>query len=298
MYEKNIVGTYQLKDVYPVFGYETPTTPEVPAAAPAGEVGGLEAVSGTAGGRDPIAQWRAFSEMLRQRRLAASQAAIGQVSIEAAPPSPDQRFQTAYEADRALIESPENPLLLGLRHHLSAVSHPVPDAVMQGYQEDEVAAAADLLQVREVMTRRVTCVLASTSIEQLAGLCNRRGFSGVPVVNAYHELIGIVTLSDVLAQLLSHEALTTYASIDGGVLMQKALAILEEPVRRYMRQPVVTVRPETSVSEACELMDRHGIRRVVVARGKLVRGIFSARDAVSVLARTRLPASILSGSEA
>ncbi|MEZ0372022.1 MAG: HPP family protein, partial [Candidatus Sericytochromatia bacterium] len=139
-----------------------------------------------------------------------------------------------------------------------------------------------------VMTRKVVCVLESTTIEQVASLCNRRGFSGVPVVSQNQSLIGIVTMSDIMQQLIDKKSLSTYSEQGGEVLEQKALAILDEPVRNYMHSQVITVPPETTVREACQLMMKHRIRRLVVSRGDLVRGIFSAQDAVRVLATAEL----------
>lgn len=158
------------------------------------------------------------------------------------------------------------------------------DADAEHEHEQEPGA----LQVADVMTKRVVCVLESTTIEQVASICNRRGFSGVPVVNEQKGLIGIVTLRDILHQLIDKRSLSTYAEMGGEVLEQKALAILEDPVRLYMHREVITVTPETSVREACQLMLKHGIRRLVVARGDLVRGVFSAQDAVRVLAAADL----------
>ncbi|PKL74744.1 MAG: hypothetical protein CVV27_18950 [Candidatus Melainabacteria bacterium HGW-Melainabacteria-1] len=185
-----------------------------------------------------------------------------------------------------------DPMVLGLQRYLSLVNEPIPDEHMKAYEigTDDSPAADEIreLNVGDVMTRKVVCVLESTTIEQVASICNRRGITGVPVVDAKQSLIGIVTMSDIMRQLLDQKSLSTYAAQGGEVLEQKALAILDEPVRNYMHRKVVTVSPETGVSEACQLMMQHGIRRLVVARGDLVRGIFSAKDAVRVLSNAKL----------
>jgi predicted transcriptional regulator len=190
------------------------------------------------------------------------------------------------------FEHQADPMVLGLQRYLSMVNHPIPDEHLKAFEahapEEAGASSGHELTVAEVMTRRVVCVLESTTIEQVASICNRRGFSGVPVVNQNQALIGIVTLTDIMHQLLDQKSLSTYAEQGGEVLEQKALAILDEPVRNYMHRDVITVLPETTVREACQLMMKHRIRRLVVARGDLVRGIFSAQDAVQVLATAEL----------
>lgn len=285
MYEKNYVGTYQLKDTYPAFGYSTFKSQQTPAPTQPEAVTRLESVSGAVSQLAPLEQWRYFSEQLRQRRMARQPALA-----EPAPTRPAAHFQQAYEQDLLQLEHTLNPIMAGLQHYLSIVNHPIPDQQIQVYAQPEVELTAGELLVGQVMSQKVACVMPSTTIEQAASLCNRRGFTGLPVVDEHHTLLGIVTLSDILRQILNHEALTTFALADGDVLRQEALAILDEPVRQYMHTDVITVMPETPVSEACRLMSHHGIRRVVVTRGRLVQGIFSAQDAVAVLAGSNLSA--------
>lgn len=199
----------------------------------------------------------------------------------------DRSFQADYEADTVEVSHAPNPLMLGLHRHLTTVNTPGAGSYIEGPQHEEESPAVSQgreLMVGEVMTRKVVCVLPSTTIEQVASLCNRRGFSGVPVVNDKQHLIGIVTLSDILRQLLSQKSISGYADLGGGLLEQSALAVLDEPVRSYMHQRVITVVPETTVREACETMLKHRIKRVVVARGETVKGIFSAQDALQLMA--------------
>lgn len=285
MYEKNFVGTYQLNQAYPAFGYSPFNPDQISAPAQTEALASLESVRGSVSQLEPLEQWRYFSEQLRQRRLARQPA-----SAEPAPTRPAAHFQQAYEQDTLQLEHTLNPIMAGLQHYLSIVNHPIPELQIQVYAQPEVALTVGELLVGQVMSRKVACVMPSTTIEQAASLCNRGGFTGLPVVDEHHTLLGIVTLSDILRQILNHEALTTFALADGDVLQQAALAILDEPVRQYMHTDVITVIPETPVSEACRLMSRHGIRRVVVTRGQLIQGIFSAQDAVAVLAGSILSA--------
>lgn len=312
MIEKNIVGTYSREEAYPVFQHEAKDEPAIKPVGSLSAVARVASINGIIGQVDPIDQWRAFSERLRERRLAqearSAEPAAPQTRPAVLTPEArraasqarkayrDQHFQRTYEQDMVNIEHDTDPMVLGLQRYLALVNDPIPDEHLKAYEtpaDDEVPGADDAcglhtLQVKDVMQRKVVCVLESTTIEQVASICNRRGISGVPVVNANRALIGIVTLSDIIHQMFSKRSVSTYADQGGKVLEQKALAILDEPVRHYMKKNVITVQPETSVREACEVMMQHNIRRVVVARGDLVRGIFSAQDAVKVLAAAHL----------
>ncbi|PIQ28209.1 hypothetical protein COW36_04775 [bacterium (Candidatus Blackallbacteria) CG17_big_fil_post_rev_8_21_14_2_50_48_46] len=294
MYEKNIVGTYNIKDQFPVFRADDDTAePPISPVGRAPSVSGMAPISGVVSTLDPLTQWRTFSERLRDRRLAqeqAHQSANQQPSAPAPKPTrPDQQFQKAYESDMVNISTPggHDPLYMNLQRYLSIVNHPIPDEEKKAYvtEDDEELSNPDgQLRVSDVMTRRVVCVLESTSIEQVASLCNRKGITGVPVINTHRGLIGIVTLTDIVNQMFKQKALSTYANTSGEILEQQALAILEEPVRKYMHRDVITVAPSTTVKEACQIMMQNHIRRVVVTKGDLVKGIFSAQDAVRVLA--------------
>lgn len=323
MYEKNVVGSYLIKDIYPAFGYADAAPAEaIPATGALGGAAAIGPVGRPVYEDRALAQWRSFSEILRERRQRREQqqhlhdearpdtaghpgakpGANPGANPAATPAKPlrsyalqreaadSNHYQEEYEHDMVQIQTPADPMLLGIHHYLSIVQHPVPEQQIQIYESDAAAAdeAERPLQVADVMSRKVACVLESTTVEQVASLCNRRGFSGVPVVDAQHSLIGIVTLTDILGRLLDHEAISTFANTGGEVLEQRALAILDEPVRSFMHTQVLTVTPETPVTEACRLMSQHGVRRLVVTRGQLIRGIFSARDAVDVLAGAQL----------
>ncbi|HEY9838991.1 MAG: HPP family protein [Candidatus Sericytochromatia bacterium] len=316
MYEKNIVGTYRRDEVFPEFSYDAPEAPAIDAVAPVAGTVPVAPVNSIVGRLDPVEQWRSFSEQLRARRLAhetviqrrtrsqeagtTQQTQPEQAQLEKAQPEQarkamsgsDQQYQKEYEQDMVNIDNHADPMVLGLQRYLSLVNNPIPDEHIKAFEASEQDVAntdsGNELSVADVMTRKVVCVLESTTIEQVASLCNRRGFSGVPVVSQNQGLIGIVTMSDIMQQLIDKKSLSTYSEQGGEVLEQKALAILDEPVRNYMHSQVITVSPETTVREACQLMMQHRIRRLVVSRGDLVRGIFSAQDAVRVLATAEL----------
>lgn len=206
----------------------------------------------------------------------------------------DKAFQENYEEDTVEISDRAQAAAHHLHRYLSTVKEPVPDEHLKAIEtsehddEEQDLHALDSLRVKDVMTRRVVCVLESTTVEQVASICNRRGISGVPVLDQDQHLIGIVTVTDIIQHLVSDDAVSLFAEQGGEVLEQKSLAVLDDPIRAYMSHDVITIEPETTVQEACRLMMDHHIRRLVVVRGKKVKGVFSAQDAVHVLASADL----------
>lgn len=312
MTEKNVVGMYNIKDQYPVFGYgnddDQARVDAVNYAVPGPNA--VTAIRGSIGGMDAVEQWRGFSEQLRQRRETAEQmhqqvderASTSQSPAQQRPsqqqsPTPrqqDTQFQRSYEKDMVKLSSQSDVTTWGLQKYLSEVRHPVPDEHLKTYEtpeelHDEEVYDVDDLQVKDVMVRKVVCILESTTLEQVASICNRRGITGVPVVNQKKGLIGIITMSDITKEIFSQAAVSSFASQEGGeILEQQSLALLDLPVREFMHRKVITAPPETTVREACRIMMENNIRRLVIARGDMVKGIFSAKDAVRVLAGAEL----------
>jgi CBS domain-containing protein len=312
MTEKNVVGMYNIKDQYPVFGYGNDDD-EARVDAVDYSIAGPSAIApirGSIGGMDAVEQWRGFSEQLRQRRETAekmhqhvdnSSTALqapnqnrSPQQKKATPRQQDTQFQRSYEKDMVKLSSQSDVATWGLQKYLSEVQHPVPDEHLKTYEtpeelHEEEAYDVDDLQVKDVMVRKVVCILESTTLEQVASICNRRGITGVPVVNQSKGLIGIITMSDITKEIFSQAAVSSFASQEGGeILEQQSLALLDLPVREFMHRKVITAPPETTVREACRMMMENNIRRLVIARGDMVKGIFSAKDAVRVLAGAEL----------
>ncbi len=312
MTEKNVVGMYNIEDEYPAFSYDKsddearvdPVSYAIPKA------NAVSAIRGGIGSMDAVEQWRSFSEQLRERREIADRAKQ-QLDNRSEPPNTttaptarssatpqrppqDQQFQRSYEQDMVNLSSQADISTWGLQKYLSEVRDPVPDEHLKTYETpaelpEEDHYDIDDLQVKDVMVRKVVCILESTTLEQVASICNRRGITGVPVVNQNKGLIGIITMSDITKEIFSQAAVSSFASQEGGeILEQQSLALLDLPVREFMHRKVITAPPETTVREACRIMMENNIRRLVIARGDMVKGIFSAKDAVRVLAGAEL----------
>ncbi len=122
--------------------------------------------------------------------------------------------------------------------------------------------------VAEAMEKKVLAVDPNSNARDCAKLMSKRGV-GCAVVVQGSAAIGIVTERD---------------------LVNKVIADMVDPskvlVRDIMSTPLIKVRPESSTTEAAELMAQYGVRRLVVigADGGLV-GIITAIDLAKVLAK-------------
>lgn len=148
------------------------------------------------------------------------------------------------------------------------------------------------MQIREIMSHPVITVTENTSLEDVAGTMLQHRIGGVPVVNEQGALCGIITESDFAAKekgipfstFRAPQVLGQWLTSDGVERIYEAAR--QVTAREIMRTEVVTVAEEDSVNKAVELMLRHDINRLPVAReGKLV-GIIARTDLLKLMART------------
>ena len=118
-----------------------------------------------------------------------------------------------------------------------------------------------VVSVEDFMTKTVVTIEGSKSILEAAKLLTERGVGSLVVVEG-GKPIGIVTDRDILTRAVV-----------------KGLDLEKEPVKKVMSKPLITVRPETSILEAMELMDKHSIRRIPVVKEEQVVGIITSSDA-------------------
>jgi len=118
----------------------------------------------------------------------------------------------------------------------------------------------------DIMTRKVCTVLPEASVQEVAQLLYQERISGVPVVNADGQIIGIVTEADIISKA-SQEGL-------------RAADI--------MSHEIIAVTEDTPINEIALLLTERKIKRVpVVSAGKLA-GIVSRADIVYAVAQGHL----------
>lgn len=305
MTEKNVVGMYNIQDEYPVFQHEQPDEKKKvdPVSYETTPLNRVASIRGATSGMDPIKQWRMFSERLRERREAQEEVMDQPERPQEQAPEREQEaeapqqpsFQQSYERSELSLSQEAREQIenedwyawyeSARRKSEGETQNKVRELHDAAERRQESLKAEGFEQpVKNLMTRRVVCALDTTSVERVADICVNRGFSGIPIVDNQKNLQGIVTLSDLLRELLSKDVVTRFIDDLSPVLEQRLISVLEEPVSAYMQSDVLTIEPHTSVAEACQIMDEYRVRRLIVARNKQVRGIFSARDAVRLIA--------------
>jgi len=162
-------------------------------------------------------------------------------------------------------------------------------------------ACAVTLRARDVMETDVIAVAPALPLVDLADLLIRERISGAPVVDD-GALVGHVSRSDLVRVGSLERSLAgavaevadppEFAPAEEPTLVASlaslAPALQARTVRDIMVTEVVTVGPDTPITEVARtLLTRH-LHRVVVTEGAAVRGVISTLDLVRVIADERL----------
>src|SRR5689334_23291748 len=131
----------------------------------------------------------------------------------------------------------------------------------------------------EIMSPRVLAVSLDASIYDAAELMVSAEVSALPVVDSRGHMAGIVSEADLMRRTEigtePHKSWLTRVFADGPGAAAEYVTLHSRRVRDVMTEDVVTVREDTPLAEAAELMAKHKIKRVLVVRGHKVVGILS-----------------------
>jgi CBS domain-containing protein len=137
---------------------------------------------------------------------------------------------------------------------------------------DERTEAYELV-VADLMTLEPIVVAADAPLEDAERLMHASVVSGLPVIDAEGDLVGVISRTDVIE--------------DGGVPTSVLLRRRPSGLRvgELMTSPAIVVSPMASLREAARLMRDHRIHRVVAVddQGRPV-GVLSASDFVALYA--------------
>jgi CBS domain-containing protein len=150
----------------------------------------------------------------------------------------------------------------------------------------------DRVPVGEVMTRDVLCVTRDLSLGRLLALLLEHEVSGLPVVDAAGEPIGVVSKTDVIHALrrLVADDDDDGADVDLGRLKLRFAVqpgALDETTVADIMAPLVFALPEAaSVARAAAMMAYEGVHRVpIVDDGNVVIGLLSSADVLRWVAQ-------------
>ena len=161
------------------------------------------------------------------------------------------------------------------------------------------------LRAADLMQENVAFLNTEDSIEEAISTFEDNHISGAPVVDRAGALVGFLSSRDIarrehvrdgrldaerdmaMAKSAQEDEAWTEA-VEDEIFSKEdySLGLLgRQLVAEWMNPEVISVSPDASLREVCELMSREGIHRVLVVENARVRGIVSTFDVVRRLAR-------------
>lgn len=159
----------------------------------------------------------------------------------------------------------------------------------------------NLIKVEDAMQKNVITIKNDMKIEEAARILRENKISGAPVIDKKNRLVGMLSEGDIIRLLEVH-------SPKLNLILPSPLDLIELPIRmkheydeivkgikkasltlvdEIMTRKLITVKPDQSISDAAELMDKHKIKRLPVVddKGNLI-GIITRGDIIGALVKT------------
>jgi CBS domain-containing protein len=144
------------------------------------------------------------------------------------------------------------------------------------------------MQAKDVMTTSVVSIEPGATVMQAVRLMLQKRISGLPVVNAKGDLVGIVTEGDFLrrAETKTERKRPRWLEfiMGPGRLADEYVHSHGRKVEEVMTPDPTTISEDAPLDEIVQMMEKRGIKRVPVMRGKRLVGIVSRANLLHALA--------------
>jgi len=140
---------------------------------------------------------------------------------------------------------------------------------------------------KDVMTKDVVVVRPETAVEEIARILLERRISAVPVVDSNEQLVGIVSEGDLMVRAENDTERTSWwlkLVSSGAASAREYVKTHGTEAHHVMTRGVVTVSPETPLTDIARLLQKRQIKRVPVVDGKALVGIVSRANLLHGLA--------------
>lgn len=153
------------------------------------------------------------------------------------------------------------------------------------------------LKAKDIMSKPVRTIERDLALEEAVRVLTDEGYSGAPVINRRGDLVGVITLYDVMTYVaglerslgkLGHFYFRSFLRWDGGSGTAANLdfeddLLKETPVDDVMTPEIVDVAPDTPLPEVVSKMCERDIHRVLVTKDGKIQGMVTTMDVMKAL---------------
>lgn len=146
------------------------------------------------------------------------------------------------------------------------------------------------ITAQAIMSKTLLSAYEGWTIHRLAEFFIKHGISGAPVIASDHELVGVVSVSDIVKfsnmdESYRRDALRNYYRDSCDIELDEASlrdwssrAEYNCTVHQIMQHEILTVRPDATMAEVAAVMVKNNIHRVVVTDNKIALGVITSMD--------------------
>lgn len=126
-----------------------------------------------------------------------------------------------------------------------------------------------MFKAHEIMTKAVICAYPETPIYDAIRLLSHRKLTGLPVVNAELDLVGLLSEKDVLN------------------IMKASDDHCENTVSDYMTEEVVSFDVNDNLVDLCDCLTENHFRRVPITKDAKLMGIVSRSNLIDAILKLK-----------
>lgn len=136
--------------------------------------------------------------------------------------------------------------------------------------------------VKELMTKDVITVSPQTTLKEVGKIFKEKRISGVPVVDDTGNIVGIVTVTDILTIIRQIYQWQEVQRRTEGLNISEFVGSewLNKKVSQVMKGNVYTLDENKNIHEVMELMFKHEIHTIPIMKDDKLVGIIGKRDLV------------------
>ena len=143
------------------------------------------------------------------------------------------------------------------------------------------------MKVSEIMTTSVKTASADTPVKEIANTMCFNKISGLPIVDADQNIVGIVSEKDLLKRMFPDIATVATEGRPNFEDMERSYVdTLQLKASDIMTTPVSSVAPDMPIMKAASMMCINNIRRIPVTENKRLVGIISIGDVHKAIFQT------------
>lgn len=144
------------------------------------------------------------------------------------------------------------------------------------------------MRAKHVMVAPVKVGRADMTVREVAKVLTENGISALPIIDNQGHVVGIVSEGDLIhrAEIGTQKHRSWWLSmfVSNIQLAQEYAQAHSKLVRDVMTNEVISVSPETPLTEIAELFERHRIKRVPVCENGGLVGIVTRANLVQAIA--------------